>query len=308
MNTPDLIKEGVSLFQKIDQRDTHLSQYYSLKDNKGTREIIDSLTQLSDKIPEIEISKNIEEVYLKELKRLCIGGIQVLNEQVSPNISEPNTVIEHYSVKIEDIEKIKDWLLSNKEKVIQANSNQYEKYSNIKKSAVPMGDPHLRHQAEALLLEYIEKIKRVLLSHKELSSHFSDLFSNYLISTDSVNNRSHSDRIGKVALLSTSKFVFLSNAKLDIELHWLLSIFGHEVLGHAANYKLTDDSDVPFYIKWGFSSLTASTRESVAEFFERQIFTYLKDCTKLSELFTENSTLEDVYNCFEDTSYLVEYQ
>lgn len=308
MTNSELISLGNEIFQEIDHRETHHSQDFSLTDTEGTEKIIDKLTSLSSKITKNANPTNLEEVYLNELKDECDGGIYILNEELSPDIASPESILKLYSIVKEDMDKVIEWILINKQNVITANLHQYEKYSNIKKSNVPLGDPKIRHKAEDLLITNIEKVKSVLLRHPKHANSFKELFKNYHISTDSFINRSHANRDARYALLSTSHFIYASKGDLGIEMSYFLSVFGHEVLGHAANYMYTDKADMPFYLQWGFNTLTTSTKEAIAQYFGAKIFDYIKECSDYSDLFTGDHTFEEVYKHYEDLMYLQEYK
>ncbi len=308
MTKAELIQQGNELFEKIDRRDTHLSNYYALQDFDETILLVQELKDLGNKIETIQNPTTLEDVYINELKRLCVKGADILNGEVSPHISTPQEVIDRFSVTATDLDIIKDWLLQNRERIISANKFLYQKYAPTKKTDVELGDPISKDRAEKLLLEKMENLKTVLLGHPTLSSHFKDIFDTYHITVSSTDHRSFANRVSRITCLSTEKFLYMTKAGMGFEPHILISTFGHEVLGHCANFYKSDNSDLPFFIKWGFFSLTSASREAVSHYFEQKIFSYVKQSTKLDELFDGEFNFSDIEELQNAITLIHKYQ
>jgi hypothetical protein len=308
MTVNDLIEKGNLLFERIDRRDTHLSNYYALQDFDETIELVKELEQLEEQIPHTKVRATSEELYANELKRLCSKGSVALNAEVSAHISTPLEVIDRFSVKKEDLDKIKEWLLQNRQNVIEANKFLYKKYAPIKKSEVEVGDPLLRKKAEDLLLEKIENIKEILKTHPQFGNHFTNIFNTYHISVTSQERRSFANRVSRIACLSVAKHTYMAKKEIYFEPHNFISTFGHEVLGHCSNYYMSDNSNLPFFIRFGFFTLTSATREAVSDYYEDRIYDYLKDCPNLSELFNGEYNFEEIEELRKAVKLLRDYQ
>jgi hypothetical protein len=307
ISNADLIKKGEDVFVRIDKRDTHLRQEFSLLDIQNTKDLVEELNDLYKEIPEIDQPRTLEEVYLKELKRLSKGGASILSEEISSEIDTPDNVLEKFSVRKEDIDELADWLLNNKENVIKANLSQYEYHSKIKKSSIQTGVRQVREEAEKESLEKIAVLKKFILNNVKHLPNLEAFFDTYTIALDSFNKRSHANRTGTTAFLCTSSFVYYSNGNIHLDPVHFIELFGHEVIGHCLNFWHTDNSDLPFFLKWSFFSLTVATMESIAQYFQDRIFEYIKDNNGVEELFTKDEPFEEIYKRYKDTEILKEY-
>lgn len=306
-NYKSFIQEGNSIFSEVDKRRTHLNQRYSLVDQELTQKLITDLKNLSSKLPVIKNPQNLEEVLVSELKRSCDGGVLVLNEDLSQNIAIPENILSKYNVRKDDIDLIKDWLLSNKANILQANKRQFDYHSKHRTIGVPMGSPELRTSAEDLVAKNISLMKEILHKYFQDFKGIKLLLDTYIITLDSNEKRSFASRVGKVAVICIEPITSLYNGKIELIPERFIRIFGHEVIGHCLNYVLTENSELPFFIKEGFPSLTMAAAESMTNYWEDKLFHDLVSNSQIKELLSHDESFEEVYNRYQDVKILSEY-
>jgi hypothetical protein len=306
-NYQGFIATGEDIFRRIDRRNTHLQQKYSLIDVDLTQKLMEDLHKLYENLPTIDNTQSIENVEIIELKRKCSGHIELLNEELSSAIPTPDQVISVYNIKNEDIDKIKDWLLLNKQNVIDANRNQYDYYSAHKRSYLVVGSPEIRQQAESIVQEKIEIMKGIVTELFINYKGISELTSDYLLSVDSSTSRSHSNHVSKLAVICPPAVTYMFNGKIYFVPEEFIRIFGHEVLGHCLSFILTAHADLPFYLTEDYSSLTTASQESVANYFQNKIFEYLLDNPAQTSLLRIDEPFENVYKRYVDTVVLNKY-
>jgi len=97
------------------------------------------------------------------------------------------------------------------------------------------------------------------------------------------NIRSYFDPIREIIALSIPSICYQTeDSGLNINEIELIKLYGHEGMGHALNYVLTGENDLPYFLKT-ITIATKSTKESVAQFYENVIFNDL-DLVKMFQL------------------------
>ncbi|HLB51933.1 hypothetical protein A3F07_02190 [candidate division WWE3 bacterium RIFCSPHIGHO2_12_FULL_38_15] len=303
----DLISKGNKLYERVLKREFHFDQPYSIIDLEYTRNLLSDFKMLSGELPKIEGPKSLDEILVYELSKICNNQIQNLEDEFNPSIKTPEQVISMYEVTSKDLDEIKKWLSTNKDKVIAANLRQMEAYSSSRRSEVALGSPKIRVDAEFLVLRYVDNFKKVL------SEFFSDfpgvpqLLDEYIISVESDNSRSYADKVAKASYLSVAKCCYMLDGKINLIPERLISLLGHEVLGHCLNYINTDLSDLPLYIKENLNAMTSASKESVADHFESLVFEFLNGNKNAADSMGFEEDFENIYNRFKDTRILMDY-
>src|SRR3989344_1352198 len=148
---------------------------------------------------------------------------------------------------------------------------------------------------------------------KVLSEFFSDfpgvpqLLDEYIISVESDNSRSYADKVAKASYLSVAKCCYMLDGKINLIPERLISLLGHEVIGHCLNYINTDLSDLPLYIKENLNAMTSASKESVADHFESLVFEFLNGNKNAADSMGFEEDFENIYNRFKDTRILMDY-
>ncbi len=301
----NLIDQGNKVFAEFLQYDRHRTQLNSITDLSRVEGLINKFDELYKAIPDINISDE-KSLYVRELKRMCKFHVSLLAEEFTSEITTPEAIIERYHVKDEDITALKDWLLSNKQEILAANNRQYEYYSSVERSSIRMGSLELVTTAENLLRDYVEAIKTTLLKNV---SHLSigEVLKDYIITFDRVNGRSAANRIAKYAILGIDPCVYMNKGTIYLLEEEVISKFGHEVLGHTANFYATAVSDMPLFIKENYFQNSTSSRESVTNYFESRIFDFLTGLDEFRSKSNFEGLLTDVVSRYHDTRILEDY-
>lgn len=302
----NLIQQGELVFGDYLKRSYHLSQPHSISDPESTKVLISNFDGLGKKIQNVKDPNSQDAVLTNELKRISQYGVATLSEELETRTATPKEVMDRYFVKTEDIDLIKAWLKEKREQVLEANKRQLEFYSGRKRSRVYLGSTVLRERAEALMERYLDLLKRAV---KEvlLLEEYNYVLDNFIISTDSVTDRSFADRSAKVSMISTGGCVYIIDGEIFVDSVEFIGKFGHEVLGHCLNYAFTEKSNLPKFIKENYFAITSATRESVSGYFENRLFDLLlakPDATKAFEAF---EPFKQVFQRFKDTFLLDDY-
>jgi len=302
----DLIKQGELVFSDFVKRANHLDQPGSIVDPQDTKVLIDKFNELNKSVAPIENPKSRDEVLANELKRTAVHCVNVLGDELEVRTSTPKEVMDRYSVSSEDFNSTKLWLIENRGQVLSANKRQLELYSTWGRGPVYVGSKKIREAAEALAEGYLEVLKQAV-QDVFPTEEYRDTLDSFIVSLDSAETRSYASRQSKVSMLSTRASVYVIKGKMVIDSVDFIRLFGHEVLGHALNYFMTENSDLPLFVKENYYTSTSATRESVSSYFEKRLFDLLNAEPEAVKLLEAYESFESVYKRFFDTSLLDDY-
>jgi len=306
-NLKDLIQKGNKLYEKVLKREYHFDQPYSVIDLDYTKNLLSDFKNLYKELPKNENPRSLDELLVYELSKICRNQIDNLEDEFNPSIKTPDQVISMYEVGSEDLDKIKEWLRSNRENIVAANLRQMDAYSSSRRSDVALGSPQLRAVVESLILSYIEIFKKVLSQYFPDFPGIPQLLDTYVISVESVNPRSYADKVAKAAYIGVARCCYMLDGKVNLIPEKLLSLFGHEVLGHCLNYINTDLSELPLFVKENIGPMSSASKESVADHFESLIFEFLNDNKQAADSMGFEEDFKKIYERYNDTRILTDY-
>lgn len=273
------------------------------------RELVDAFHELSEAIPGVSRPAGMEEVYQAELKRRALSEAVSLDHGLSGKPYTFDDVINIYGIERADIIQLKPWLETNKKAVLDAINRVFQG-TDVKQFelTLPMDRPIVRRQAE----EFAQQ--RVSTYHKRIGKMFEELTGvggylrdiNALVTTE---GRSYFDTLTKTLAISIPAVCYLTQDGLPtLKERDLIRLFGHEGFGHGCNKILTDTADgLPFFLK-ETSGATVGTLESVAQFYEQQVFEDLKNSPETQDALGIRHLFEDIYREEQDTQIIERYK
>jgi len=302
----DLIQQGELVFGDYLKRSYHTDQPNSIVDPEYTKMLISRFGDLDKSIQPVANPRSREEVLVNELERLSRYYVVTLSEELEPRTATPKEILDRYFIKDEDIITIKVWLKEQRGQILEANKRQFEFHSGVRKAKIKLGSKDLREKAEELVNQYLRLLKEVVRNTLPLPE-YNNVLRDFIISSDSAENRASSNRIAKVCFVDTHNCTYMVNGQVYIDSVEFIAQFGHEVLGHCLNYVVTEKSNLPIFIKENYFTITSATRESVSEYFEKRLFELLIGWKDSAGSFDAFESLEKVCQRYKDTYILDSY-
>lgn len=272
-------------------------------------ELVRDFQKLSEAIPMVLQPTSLDDVYSAELRRRALAEAVYLDHWLAGKPYTFDDVISIFGIEPSDIKKLKPWLETNKGAALEAVDRVFQG-TDVKQFelTLPMDRPAVRRQAE----EFAQQ--RVTTYHKRIGKMFEDLtgVGGYLRDINAVvtsNERSYFDTLTKTLAISVPEISYLTEDGLPtLKERVLIRLFGHEGFGHGCNKILTDATgELPFFLKLT-SGATVATLESVAQFYERQVFEDLKNSPETQKALDIRHMFDDIYKEEQDTQIIERYK
>jgi hypothetical protein len=307
MSIESYLAESENLLSSI-EKIRKFNSNYGVFPSKKIHSLIDRMKSFSSSIPEITTVETFDDLLQFEMKRRIDGEILSFEQFLGSNYYDFETTISMYAIPKSDIESLHPWLVENKERTMDAIERLYEnkdvKFYNL---GLPADIPSVRRQVEEFASINIQKY------HKRLGGMIQDLTSvgGFLREIDAVattNPRSYFNQLTKILAIGISAFCFTTeDGGLQIKERNLISLYGHEGMGHALNKVITRFGNLPYFLKTESQS-AVSTMESLAQYYQRIIFEDLKNSVETQKQLGIEHKFEDIYREEKDISMLEEYK
>ena len=307
MSIENYLAESENLLSSI-EKIRKFNSNYGVFPSKKISDIITKMKSFSSSIPEITSVENFDDLLQSELKRRIEGEVLSFEQFLGSKYYDFDTVISMYAIPKSDIDSLHPWLVENKDKTMESIERLYEnKDVQFYNLGLPADIPSVRRQVEEFASINIQKY------HKRLGGMIQDLTSvgGFLREIDAVattNPRSYFNQLTKILAIGISAFCFTTeDGGLQIKERNLISLYGHEGMGHALNKVITRFGDLPYFLKLESQS-AVSTMESLAQFYQRIIFEDLKNSVETQKHLGIEHKFEDIYQEEKDISMLEEYK
>lgn len=303
----ELGQQADDLWTRSDKAYKFNSQFNVFPTQEGIR-LVEEFKRLSADIPETPSPGNLEQVHHNELKRRLDGEAVYLEHALSGHYYTFEDVISLYGIDQEDTDSLRGWLLENREGVLDSIDRVYTATDvDELRLPVPADVPTFRRQAEEFSATHISNYQ------KKLAKLFEDLtqvgtFLRDINCQPTTNGRSYFNLYTKMLALGIPDICYTTeDQSLHINERELIRLFGHEGMGHGLNAVVTEQSDLPRFIKRNSES-TRATVESVAQHFETVIFDSLAKSPKTQEDLGIAHKFGDLYQAEQDTRLINQYQ
>ncbi|MDP3734342.1 MAG: hypothetical protein Q8R37_03865 [Nanoarchaeota archaeon] len=266
------------------------------------------MKELADSLQDVEEPENHEQLMTSELKRRLHGEVLNLEQRINPKLYDFDTVITMYGIPQSDINGLRVWLLENREKTRQSIERLYRtKDVQNYELGLPVDIPSVKRQAEEFAAIHIQKY------HRKLGKLIQDLtqVGEFLRDIDAVpttEGRSYFHPLTNILAIGIPAICFTTeDGSLQIKEKDLITLYGHEGMGHALNQIITKSDGLPYFLTKD-SVLTTATMESIAQFYQQVIFEDLKNSPETQKELGIEHKFNDIYQESKDTSQLQNYQ
>jgi hypothetical protein len=303
----DIVVASEGLLKKLDRMGKFGSKYNVFPYQEAARTVTE-MKELADSIPDIESPENQDQLVQSELKRRLNGEALTLEQRITPRHYDFNTVISMYGIPESDISGLREWLVANKPKTQESIERLYQtKDIQNYELGLPADIPGVRRQAEEFAAVHIQKY------HKRLGKLLQDLtqvgeFLRDISAVPTTEGRSYFHPITNTLAIGIPAICFTTeDGSLQIRERDLITLYGHEGMGHALNQVITKTNGLPYFLAKD-TALTSATMESVAQFYQNVIFEDLKNSPETQKDLGIQHNFGEIYQESKDISQLQEYQ
>ena len=303
----NIVVASEGLLKKLDRMYKFGSKYNVFPYQEAARTMTE-MKELANSIPDIESPENQDQLMQSELKRRLNGEALTLDQRITPRYHDFDTVISMYGIPESDINGLREWLVTNKLKTQESIEKLYQtKDIQNNQFGLPADIPGVRRQAEEFAAVHIQKY------HKRLGKLLQDLtqvgeFLRDISAVPTTEGRSYFHPITNTLAIGIPAVCFTTeDGSLQIRERDLITLYGHEGMGHALNQVITKTNGLPYFLTKD-TPLTSATMESVAQFYQNVIFEDLKNSPETQRDLGIQHSFKDIYQESKDISQLQEYQ
>ena len=301
------LTEVENLFERL-EKINKFGAKYSFAPFRETTKLFQDMYKIADRIPEIHNPKNKEELWKSQIKRRVRGEASYLEQKLGGGEYDFDRVLKILGISRTDIDSLKPWLEENigdTQKAIERifNSRAIEGYE------IPLrvDIPSVRRQSEEVVGAHIQKYHQVLGKFSQGLTDVGEFLRN-INAEPTTEQRSYFNTLTKTLAISIPTVCFSTEDRvLKIRERELIRIYGHEGMGHALNDVLSNSNNLPRFLKES-SSLTISTEESLAQFYEKTLLENLRESPETQRKLGLEHKFDEVYQEAKNNEQLCEYQ
>ena len=274
--TEDVLVASEALLRKLDSVDK-FGNRYGVHPQREITNVMDRMRDLAKGIPDLERPESVDDLVLTELKRRLNGQAAHLEQMTGGKHYDFDTVVDMCGVPREDIAALGGWLRENRDETLDVIERLYK--NNVIENfelGLPMDIPSVRRQAEEFVGVHVQRYHRVLgRLLEDLTKVGGFLRDVEAVPTSNPRSYFHS-MTNRLALGIPAVCFTTEDGSLQLRERELITLYGHEGMGHALNEVVTDRNGLPHFLKES-SPQTVATAESIAQFYQERIFEDLKE-------------------------------
>lgn len=303
---PELLMQAKSLWDR-DEKIVKFAQRFNIYPLAEATVLVNEFHRLDEAIVDRNVFSTQDEIYEVELKRRAGSRALELDAYFSGRNYTPQDMVAVLAIEEEDLTGLRGWLVDRKPSVLETVGRVYAAASVDDYTLNLATDiPAVQRQAQEFVATHITNY------HRKLGRLFEGLtqvgtFLRDITAVPTMNDRSYFNPLTKTLAIGLPAVCFMSeDSTLHINERELIRLFGHEGMGHGINQVMTDNSSLPFFLKTS-ASATTSTVESVAQFYERQIFDDLAQSPQTQRDLNIAHRFSEIYQEAKDISEVDEY-
>lgn len=307
---PELLSEAKSLWER-DERIAKFAQRFNIYPLAEARVLVDGFHHLDAAIVEPAVFTTQDEVYEGELKRRAGSRALELDAYLSGRNYTPQDMMAVLAIEEGDLTGLRGWLVDRRPRVLETVGRIYagalvDDYTLNLATDIPAVQRQAQEFVASHIQNYHKKLGRLFEGLTQAGTFLRDIAAVPTMN-ERTNDRSYFNPLTKTLAIGLSGVCFMDgDGALHINERELIRLFGHEGMGHGINQVMTDASSLPFFLKTS-ASATSSTVESVAQFYERQIFDDLADSPATQRELNIAHRFSDLYQEAKDIFEVVEY-
>jgi hypothetical protein len=295
------------LLKRLDKASKFQSKY-QVYPYRAAQGILDELDELAGLVPNIEHPENKNELIQAELKRRLRGESAALHQHLRGERYAFDTITAMYGIPKEDLENLLPWLQNHREETL-ASIERLFATKDVRNYELSLASdiPSVRQQAEAFVAVHIRKY------HNQLGRLLQDLtqvgeFLRDITAEPTTAARSYFHKLTNTLAIGIPAICYMSeDGTLHIRERDLITLYGHEGMGHALNHVVTNSNSLPYFLTQS-SSLTIASEESVTQFYQRRIFEDIQESPETQRALGIEHKFGDVYQEAEDIARLETFQ
>jgi len=303
---PELLEEARRLWS-IDKKIDRFNSRYNTIPFREAANLLNSMQILENKLSETPNPQNGEEFYESEFKRRLSGKTYSMETYLSGNPFTLNDMVKLYGLDDRDLKGIEPWLAANKEKTLDAIERMFSTTDVVNyELGLSLDIPRIRQQAEGFaatqIANYHQKLGGLIEGLTDAGIYL------YKISPEaSAVDRSYFNHLTRRLGISIGSICFeLEDGTIQLRERELLTLIGHEGMGHALQRTITDDSELPFFAKEQ-DPTTIASEEAITQHYEKVVFDSVKDSKKVQKDLHIADTFDLIYQEEMDIRLLREY-
>lgn len=307
---PELLMQAKSLWDR-DEKIAKFAQRFHIYPLAEATVLVDELHRLDEAITEQDVFSTQDEIYEVELKRRAGPRARELDAYLSGRNYTPQDMVAVLAIEEGDLTGLRGWLIDRRPAVLETVGRIYADASVDDYTLNLATDiPAIQRQAQEFVASHItnyhRKLGRLFEGLTQAGTFLRDITAVPTMN-ERTNDRSYFNPLTKTLAIGLSGVCFMDgDGALHINERELIRLFGHEGMGHGINQVMTDASNLPFFLKTS-ASATSSTVESVAQFYERQIFDDLADSPTTQRELNIAHRFSDLYQEAKDIFEVDEY-
>ncbi len=278
---------------------------YKIRPPIGTQKLISEMDSYLGKVEMIENPSNRDELLQAEARLRVEREAMMLKNESKPRPLGLDASLFMIGVPKRDAELLKPWLLEHKAEAARSAERLYEQLDIDYFPQLNMDMLDVNRKVKAAAEKAVDRYHKALGGMVKGTTQVGEMFNSIkaVPSTSKGSDRSYFIENGNrmEMALAIPAFLYLDgDGNIGVNKLKLISHWGHEGMGHGLNKAVTRYSDIPKLLKIDTASID-STKESVAQFYEGQIFEDLNNSPEtqgklgikreFGQIYTENKDL-----------------
>lgn len=233
-----------------------------------------------------------------ELKRRLTSEATSLDFTLSGKRYSIQDVVRVLGIDQNDIDRLHPWLLENRDQTIEATQRLFNlSATDTYFLPVPMDIPDYARSAETSAKIAINNLHKILAPYYASKTEAGN-FLQKIEAQPTTNWRSYFHTHLATLGLGIPEIIYvLPNGTFHVRYVNAIALYGHESLGHGLQKVLTEEADLPYFLKVPGSNATIAAEEAVTQHYERTIFEDLRspDAAKVLKDLDISHSYEEIY-------------
>lgn len=303
---PELVAEAQHHWDNLD-RIYKFQSRFNVFPHRQTHEVVDGFQRLSEVVPEYTYPANRDELLQSELKRRLAAQVTNLDHFFSGRPYAFDEVITSLGIEEQDIQRFRPWLQEHKPQAIDTIERTYDSMEDTElQLPLPLDLPDIEGEVIGFsrreINNYHSKLGKMLEQLTQVGGFLRDVKA-----MPTRQDRSYFNPLSHVLALGLPDIGYVvKDGTLHIRERQLIRLYGHEGMGHALQQIITDNADVPFFLRES-SDATIASQESVTQFYETVIFEDLRTSKPTQKALGIEHKYEAIYKEEKDTRIIEDY-
>ncbi len=303
----DLYKESEQIIKGIQNVYKFRSRTRLMPD---ASELLESAEKFLEKLGSRDTNNltNSEKIVFNEVKRQTSTEVEILKRDFFGIRFDYEGVFRVFSIPKEDVDDLKPWLDANISRVKELVDSSFKSCNDLSfKSDLSVDIPELAERAKRFASQKIRKYAFTIAELLDGVSKTGDLLRKLQVHP-TTEDRSYINYTFKRVVISIKDITEeTEDGELILKEERLITLLGHECMGHGLNFILSQDKKLPFVLRDDLSS-SLPTMESIAQYYAGLIFEDLKNNPEVQEKLGIQDTFEQIYKKHKEEELLTEFK